>query len=57
MPSSRDRPAKSSPAGTTVSFHALDEPPPVTEAAAAALAALFRRAVAACAHADGEDAA
>ena len=41
----------------TVSFDAPAEPPPMTEAAAAVLALLVRRAVALDTHANEEDAA
>lgn len=55
MSAQRERsPIPSQPRGT-VSFHAPAEPPPMTDAAAAVLALLIRKAMALDAH--GEDAA
>jgi hypothetical protein len=57
MSAPRERSPRLSQPGTTVSFDAPAEPPPMTEAAAAVLALLVRRAVALDTHANEEDAA
>ena len=57
MASPRERSPRPSQLDGTVSFDAPAEPPPMTDAAAAVLALLIRRAVALDAHATEERAA